>query len=215
MTPTVILVGADKGGVGKTTVSRCLLDYFDGKGVPTRAFDTQAPHGDLSRFNPAEVLDISTIEGQMKVFDGVNENAVTVVDICAGQLSPTIKALDDALLLNDVRDGKMNLVLLHVLGPTLASISEVAASARTIGGARHLLVKNHINKTKFSLSGIPAANEVFKKYADVTIAVPQLPEAVCEAIQVNGGSFAEYATQSNSRVISGLTKTWLDRKSVV
>ena len=26
--PVVILVGADKGGVGKTTVSRTLLDYF-------------------------------------------------------------------------------------------------------------------------------------------------------------------------------------------
>ena len=26
--PTVILVGADKGGVGKTTVARTLLDYF-------------------------------------------------------------------------------------------------------------------------------------------------------------------------------------------
>ena len=26
--PAVILVGADKGGVGKTTISRALLDYF-------------------------------------------------------------------------------------------------------------------------------------------------------------------------------------------
>ena len=26
--PAVIIVGADKGGVGKTTVSRTLLDYF-------------------------------------------------------------------------------------------------------------------------------------------------------------------------------------------
>ena len=26
--PTVIVVGADKGGVGKTTVARTLLDYF-------------------------------------------------------------------------------------------------------------------------------------------------------------------------------------------
>jgi cellulose biosynthesis protein BcsQ len=26
--PTVVVVGADKGGFGKTTVSRTLLDYF-------------------------------------------------------------------------------------------------------------------------------------------------------------------------------------------
>ena len=27
-TPTVILIGADKGGVGKTTVARTLVDYL-------------------------------------------------------------------------------------------------------------------------------------------------------------------------------------------
>jgi cellulose biosynthesis protein BcsQ len=41
--PAVIPVGADKGGVGKTTVSRTLLDYFASRKVPTRAFDTEPP----------------------------------------------------------------------------------------------------------------------------------------------------------------------------
>jgi len=40
--PAVILVGADKGGVGKTTVARTLLDYFTAHQVPTRAFDRSA-----------------------------------------------------------------------------------------------------------------------------------------------------------------------------
>ena len=39
--PAVIIVGADKGGVGKTTVSRTLLDYFIAHQIPTRAFDTE------------------------------------------------------------------------------------------------------------------------------------------------------------------------------
>jgi Mrp family chromosome partitioning ATPase len=41
--PAVVVVGADKGGVGKTTVSRTLLDYFSANNVPTRAFDTEHP----------------------------------------------------------------------------------------------------------------------------------------------------------------------------
>ena len=32
--PAVILIGADKGGVGKTTVARTLLDYFGTRHVP-------------------------------------------------------------------------------------------------------------------------------------------------------------------------------------
>ena len=50
--PAVIIIGADKGGVGKTTVSRTLLDYFNAHQVPTRAFDTEAPRGTLKRFYP-------------------------------------------------------------------------------------------------------------------------------------------------------------------
>ena len=45
MKPTLILVGADKGGVGKTTISRSLMDYFSRKNILTRAFDTENPEG--------------------------------------------------------------------------------------------------------------------------------------------------------------------------
>jgi MinD superfamily P-loop ATPase len=36
--PALILVGADKGGVGKTTVARTLLDYFNAHHVPWHCF---------------------------------------------------------------------------------------------------------------------------------------------------------------------------------
>ena len=45
--PAVILVGADKGGVGKTTVSRALLDYFIG--VRTERVETK-PNANCSLF---------------------------------------------------------------------------------------------------------------------------------------------------------------------
>ena len=69
--PAVILVGADKGGVGKTTVSRTLADYFTAHQVPFRAFDTEAPKGTLKRFHPdlTDVVDINKVPDQMKIFD--------------------------------------------------------------------------------------------------------------------------------------------------
>src|SRR5580765_7176513 len=69
--PAVVLVGADKGGVGKTTVSRALLDYFIAHNIATRAFDTEAPKGTLKRFHPdvAEVVDMTSTSDQMKIFD--------------------------------------------------------------------------------------------------------------------------------------------------
>ena len=50
--PAVIIVGADKGGVGKTTVARTLLDYFTAHQIATRAFDTETPRGRSSASIP-------------------------------------------------------------------------------------------------------------------------------------------------------------------
>ena len=74
--PVVIVVGADKGGVGKTTVSRTVLDYFSANNVPTRAFDTESPRGTLKRFHPeiTEIVDMTTTSDQMKIFDTLNSN---------------------------------------------------------------------------------------------------------------------------------------------
>src|SRR6202171_4257107 len=89
--PAVIVVGADKGGVGKTTVSRTVLDYFSANNVPTRAFDTESPRGTLKRFHPdlTEIVDMTTTSDQMKIFDTLNSSSpsVTVIDVRAGLLS--------------------------------------------------------------------------------------------------------------------------------
>ena len=97
--PAVILVGADKGGVGKTTVSRALLDYFIAHNIPTRAFDTESPKGTLRRFHPdvTEVVDMHSTADQMKIFDTLSNTdaQVTVIDIRAGLLSTTLRSLRD------------------------------------------------------------------------------------------------------------------------
>ena len=97
--PVVIVVGADKGGVGKTTVARTLLDYFSANNVATRAFDTENPRGTLKRFHPdaTEIVDMTATSDQMKIFDTLNSAtpSVTVIDVRAGLLSPSLVALRD------------------------------------------------------------------------------------------------------------------------
>src|SRR6202161_2526027 len=95
--PAVIVVGADKGGVGKTTVSRTLLDYFSANNVATRAFDTESPRGTLKRFHPdrTEIVDMTTTSDQMKIFDTLNaaSPSATAIDVQAGLLSPSLASL--------------------------------------------------------------------------------------------------------------------------
>jgi hypothetical protein len=187
ITPLIVIVGADKGGVRKTTVTRAFLDYLDAQGIPRRVFDTEHPAGSLNRFYPAApVIDIASVQDQMRVFDAVDANAVTVVDIRAGLLSPTLCALDEVKLLDDVRKGTVRLALVHVLGPTITSLGEIAETAMLIGGGiSHYLVKNHIADAQFFDWDPAKAQTYFGKIRASTIDVPHLKEIACEVVRVN------------------------------
>jgi hypothetical protein len=205
--PSVIIIGADKGGVGKTTVTRTLTEYLTNHQVRYRLFDTESPTGDLKRFSPdAEIIDISKVQSQMKVFDVRDGDPLTVVDMRAGLFSHILQQLDDAQLLQDVRAGALNLILIHVLGPTVNSIGEIASIAEKLGGgAKHFLVKNHINDTTFF-----DYVDALKNMSDVTVVVPQLVEVATETVQKLGTSFRSFsADPQQSRILRGRVTTWL------
>jgi hypothetical protein len=221
ITPLIVLVGADKGGVGKTTITRALLDYLYAQGIALRVFDSECPAGALNRFYPAAaIIDLSSVQDQMRIFDCPDLNAVTVVDIRAGLLSPTLRALDEAKLLDDVRSGAIKLAVIHVLGPTVASLSEIAETARLIGaaGTSHYLVKNHVADAQF-FDWDPARAQAYFGRIDVpAIDVPRLTEIACETVEAAGTSFAAFARNedargspaNHSRMLRGYVRSWLD-----
>ena len=68
--PLVVMVGADKGGVGKTTLSRALDIYFSEHNITGKLFDGEWPRGDLRQFaDRSQVVDMQSIDHQMEVFD--------------------------------------------------------------------------------------------------------------------------------------------------
>jgi len=212
MTPLIIIVGADKGGVGKTMAMRVLLDCIAAQtGLTARVFDAQAPQGDLGRFAEASIIDISSVQHQMKVFDDIAEHPLTLIDLPAGLLSPTIRALDDAKLLEDVRGGAVKMALLHVLGATVSSIAEIAPAAAKIAGIKHLLVKNHISGDSHYFDwDTGEIKALLDQWESSIINLPHLDDRASELMQKRGGSFLSYVDDaSQSRVLRGRVKTWL------
>ena len=209
--PLAILVGGDKGGTGKTTVARALADYLQTRGANTKLFDGEYPAGDLRRFAKADVVDVSKLAGQRAVFDTID--GVTVLDIRAAQLSPTLRALDAAHLLDDVRAGNLNLALLHVLSPTDRSFGEIAEAARMIGaGARHFLIKNYAGDGGFEEWEDDARfSQQLRQMAAATITIPHLAAECRDAVEKLGISFQTFARNSSySRILRGNIRTWLD-----
>jgi hypothetical protein len=220
--PTVILVGADKGGVGKTTVARTLLDYFGANNTPTRAFDTESPRGTLKRFHPeaTKVVDVTAVADQMKIFDtlGNAEAKVTVIDVRAGLLSSTLQALSDIGFLETVKKGEITFAVFHILGPSIASLQEIAEISRFVGNASYFLVKNFINNTTFFEWDPATYNSYFKKLKDAEeITIPKLNEMACEQVEVASVPFVSFVANKNGKgeaannsfVLRGYVRHWL------
>lgn len=218
--PTVIIVGADKGGVGKTTVSRTLLDYFTGRNVPIRAFDTEFPKGTLKRFHPdiTEVVDVTQVPDQMKIFDTLSDNKVTLIDVRAGLLSTTIAALRDIGFLESVKRGQIQLGVFHIVGPSIASLNEIADIAPFVSDGKYYLVKNFINETSFFDWDQTTYNSYFKKIKDaVDITIPKLNEMAYEQVELASVPFVSFIANksasgeaaNNSFVLRGYVRHWL------
>jgi hypothetical protein len=220
--PAVVLVGADKGGVGKTTVSRTLLDYFTARKIPTRAFDTEWPRGTLKRFHPdmTDVVDVTAVPDQMKIFDTLESSSaqITLIDVRAGLMSPTLAALRDIGFLDAAKKGQIAFAVFHILGPSIASLSEIAETSKLLTDARYFLVKNFINNTSFFDWDQATYNSYFNRVPHAyEIAIPKLNEMANEQVELASVPFINFIANKgptgenaqNSFVLRGYVRHWL------
>jgi hypothetical protein len=221
--PVVVLIGADKGGVGKTTITRTLLDYFSVNEIRARAFDTETPKGSLKRFHPniTDIVDINTVPDQMKIFDTLTgHHAVTVIDIRAGLMTPTLRMLDDIGFLRAAQEGQVTFALFHILGPTIASLEEIPETASYFNDTRYFLVKNCINDSRFFEWHEATHSTYFNRFKNaVELTVPKLNEMAMEQVDIASTSFVQFIGNkapngiqaAYSLVLRGYVHSWLSK----
>src|SRR5262249_634165 len=221
--PAVILVGADKGGVGKTTVARTLLDYFAARQLRARAFDTEVPRGTLKRFYPglADLVDVNHVPDQMKIFDTLHsaDASVTLIDVRAGLLSPTLNALRNIGFIEAAKKEQLTFAVFHILGPSIASLDEIAETAALLGDASYFMVKNFINN-RDDLEGDEKTHSAYfksvKNAGETT--TPKLNEMATEQVELASTPFTAFINNKKpngdpttySFVLRGYVRHWLD-----
>lgn len=219
--PLLIIIGADKGGVGKTTVARTILDYFNALDFKFRAFDSETPGGVLKRFFPrdTDIIDLGNVKDQMKVFDTLSVDHITVIDVTAGALTPAIDTLGTVGLFDLVKAGDIELVVMHVIGASVASLDEVKSLSAKLGGGRHFLVRNHVNGSSFFDWDAGTADAAFKEHGGNVIDIPQLVEMANEHVDRAGVPFRSFVAGKdhdgnnvdNSFTLKGHVKSWLTK----
>lgn len=223
MKPVVIMVGADKGGVGKTTISRALLDHLHRNNVLARAFDTENPRGTLQRFYPniTEIIDLHNVADQMKVLDTLEtaKVPVTVVDLKAGNLSYALDTFEKIGVLQAARDGMFEMGLIHVVGPAIASLDELQEVTKYVHGIDYIVARNFINETNFFEWDEKTYQRYFQNVNEAReIEIPKLNEMAAEQVDLANVTYKNFIDNKDAEgkpanfsfVLRGYVKKWCD-----
>ena len=220
--PAVIVVGADKGGVGKTTVSRTLARLFQRQ----QRADPRVRHRIAARH--AEALppghhrdrrhdDHLGPDEDLRYAEAAIPS-VTVIDVRAGLLSPALASLRDIGFLDAAKSGQITFAVFHILGPSIASLDEIAETADFMHGAKYFLVKNFINNTSFFEWDQATYNSYFHRIKDATeLTIPKLNEMAYEQVEVSSVPFLKFVANKGphdeaanySFVLRGYVRHWL------
>ena len=114
----------------------------------------------------------------------------------AGLLLSTLQALTDIGILKSAKKGQITFAVFHILGPSIASLEEIAETARVMGDANYFLVKNFINNTTFFDWDPATYNSYFKRIKGADeITIPKLNEMAYEQVEVASVPFVSFVGQ--------------------
>jgi len=106
----------------------------------------------------------------------------------------------------------------HILGPSIASLDEIAETANFMIGAKYFLVKNFINDTQFFQWDQATYNSYFHRIKDaVELTIPKLNEMAYEQVEVASVPFLKFVANKGTRdeaanysfVLRGYVRHWL------
>jgi hypothetical protein len=108
----------------------------------------------------------------MRIIDTLSptDATVTVVDVRAGLMSPTLHALRDIGFLEAVKKGQITFVVFHILGSSIASLNEIEETAPFTADMKDAVVINipKLNEMAYEqveLASVPFLTFVANKHA--------------------------------------------------
>ncbi|CAN5216024.1 hypothetical protein BH11PSE10_BH11PSE10_14570 [soil metagenome] len=151
---TLHLIGGEKGGVGKSLVSRLLAQYFIDRSIPFTGFDTDRSHGALLRFYAgfASPVLIDSFEALDAVFESAIETPGqrVLVDLAAQTHEPLARWMDESGVLELAEESGVVVNYWHVMDAGRDSVDLLARLLDRFGGRlRYVLVLNELRGDDF------------------------------------------------------------------
>ena len=188
------LIGGEKGGVGKSMLSRLLAQYFIDNAMPFVGYDTDRSHGSLMRFY-ADFTSAALVE-RYEALDRIVESAIehpgrrVLVDLAAQTHDPLVRWMDESGVLDMADVSDVALHYWHVMDAGRDSVDLLARLLDRFGQRlRYVLVKNQLRGDDFAQLETSGQLERAVGLGARVITVKKLHDAVMQKIDAKNASF--------------------------
>ena len=187
-------IGGEKGGVGKSLMSRVLAQYMIDREIPFIGFDTDRSHGALMRFYSgyASSVLVDNIEALDSIIEAAAEQPErrVLVDLAAQTHDPLVKWMDDAGVLNLADEMGMTIHYWHVMDSGKDSVDLLKKLLDRFGsGMKYVLVRNQIRGNDFNVLEQSGEQARAMQLGARVVTVKKLGDSVINKIDAGSSSF--------------------------
>lgn len=190
----VHLIGGEKGGVGKSMVSRLLAQHFIDNELPWVGYDTDRSHGSLLRFY-TDFASAALVD-RYEALDQIIESAVeqpgrrVLVDLAAQTHEPLVKWMDESGVLDMADLSGLVLQYWHVMDSGRDSVDLLERLLDRFGQRlRYVLVCNELRGDDFGMLERSGQLERALGLGAKVIRIRRLHDAVVQKIDARNASF--------------------------
>ena len=192
---TIVLVGGDKGGVGKSTVTRTLVDYYQQEKVDFIAYDGDDTNPTFTRFyGRAERLSTRTPKGFEPLIANLEGGpAVQLVDLGAGSSMMLAEFTEATGFLYLAQEHGAKVTFVFVLAPTVDSINLLKILSEQYGDQiRYIVARNQAMPGNWDLwEKSKTRASVLGDLGGIELTIPRLDEAAFAVVDRLGLPWGE------------------------
>jgi len=209
-------VGGEKGGVGKSVLSRVLAQYYIDRNIPFRAFDADLSHGALLRYygDYTTAVDISDFESADQMAEiAVEQERDVIVDLAAQSSRNIDRWMEESGVLELADEVDIAVTFWHVMDDRTDSVRLLESTLDTYGSRpEYVLVRNHGCGKDFSLFNESDVKTKAESLGAQLVDLPQLHAGAMRKIDRIGASL--WAAANNRDESIGPTLGMLERQRV-
>ena len=217
-------IGGEKGGVGKSVVSRVLAQYLIDQQRPFVGFDTDRSHTTFTRFyrdfaSPVIVDSYESLDAIAQALVNAHGEVYqsVIVDLAAQTATPLARWIDDSVLLPLMAEMGVTVNFWHVADAGKDSVDLLDRLVDTYGaGPNYVVVKNQGRGSDFSQLDHSSALEKARKQGAQVVNLGLLQESSMRKIDRQDASFWAAVNQTSGPDSLGMlerqrAKNWLKK----